>query len=135
MPFDKRFRLPLHSLPFVCLAGFLLASMAVAAVFRSGMGDYIPSRYLVYPHLLIALVCILAMIKLKDKKVAMPVAILFTLLMLVTYNMNFRGGLKDFARLKDTLKNTDYYYPHKEAAKDVANRACQAKIYCIEDNR
>jgi hypothetical protein len=121
--------------PFVCLAGFLLASMAMVAVFRSGNGDYIPSRYLIYPHLMMALLFVCMLAKLQAGKVAIPAATVFSLIMLIAYNMNFRGGVKGMEKLSATLKSTDYYYPQKEVAKHVAEQACLFKIYCVEDHR
>ena len=122
-------------MPLVCLLGFVIVSMILASVFRAGFGDYIPSRYLVYPHLLIAILFVFLLIRFKDKKIITPLAVLFTVIVLIAYNMNCRSGLKGFAKLKETLKSTDYYYPRKDAAKQAAEQSCRLKIYCIEQNR
>ena len=37
----------------------------------------------------------------QDKKALLPVATLLLVVLLIAYNMNFRGGEKEFARLTD----------------------------------
>jgi hypothetical protein len=122
-------------LPVICIVGFVITSCLLTAVFRSELGEYIPSRYLIYPHLLTALLFILLFGKLRNKRSLLPVSIPVVFLMLVIYARNFRGGEEGFARLRNTLKTTDYYYPDKSTAKTISDAACKAEIYCIEDNR
>ena len=135
LPVNKKLQPKEDTVPLVCLLGFVIVSMILASVFRAGFGDYIPSRYLVYPHLLIAILFVFLLIRFKDKKIITPLAVLFTVIVLIAYNMNCRSGLKGFAKLKETLKSTDYYYPRKDAAKQAAEQSCRLKIYCIEQNR
>ncbi len=121
--------------PVISCAGFILCSMAVTAVFRSCNADFISSRYLIYPHLLMALLIVSLLIKLNNRRTAMPAVFLITIIMLASYNMNFRGGKKNMEILKTTLTTTDYYYPDKATAKNISDQSCRLKIYCIEENR
>jgi hypothetical protein len=55
--------------------------------------------------------------------------------MLITYNMNFRGGVKEMAQLQHRLLTTDYNYPVPEQARQRAEQACAQHIYCLEAAR
>ncbi len=123
-------------LPLLCISGFLFASMGTITLFRSTFeGPLYCSRYLIYPHFLFAITFVFLLVKLKERKITRPLIIIFTLLMLVNYNMDKGDGVFGFEFLNKTLKNTDYYYPDKNGAKEAAESACRLQIYCIEKHR
>ena len=130
LPRNKMSIIQNKSLPLICLTGFIITTIGLTAVFRSGLGDYIASRYLIYPHLLIGLLFVFLLIRLQHHKAVIPAAGLFTVIILIAYNMNFRGGVRDFEQLNHTLKITDYYYPDKQVAKAISEQSCQMHIYC-----
>ena len=82
-----------------------------------------------------ALLIVSLLIKLNNRRTAMPAVFLIIIIMLASYNMNFRGGKKNMETLKTTLTTTDYYYPDKATAKNISEQCCRLKIYCIEENR
>lgn len=121
--------------PFLALLLFVLLTMMVAAVFRSGLGPYIPSRYLIYPHLAAALLYVLLAARLQRGRLFVTASVLYTVVMLIAYNMNFRGGVKDMARLHANLVQPGYFYPDSARAMEIADTACALKIYCMHHAR
>ncbi len=135
LPVGKKYRIQENAAIFICIFVFLILSMIMASLFRANSDYMIPSRYLIYPHFLAAILFVLLLVKIKDKKITPLISVLFTLCMLVFYNMNFRGGVKGLTFLKKTLTTTDYYYPDKKAARELADESCRLNIYCIEHER
>jgi hypothetical protein len=161
VPVRKARQQALQVVPLVWLLVFVLLSMLLPAVLRSNLsgfradrypcgedlssrickmlgtnlGDYIPSRYLLYPHMLWALWLVLLLVRLQQSRWRMGVAIGFWGVMLITYNMNFRGGVKEMAQLQHRLLTTDYNYPVPEQARQRAEQACAQHIYCLEAAR
>jgi len=136
LPVNKKLQIRPQMIPFVCISAFLLASMGTISIFRSNEpGPAYCSRYLVYPHFVFAVTYIFLLITLQGKKIMWPLAISISLLMLPVYNMNMWGGIHGLEFLSRNLKSTDYYYPDKNGAKIIAEKACSLNIYCIEKNR
>ncbi len=132
LPVTGRFKLKEHTTPLVFLLGFVLASMALISIFRANFGYYIPSRYLLYPNTLLALLFIFILLK-APVKIAKPVAVAFTLLLLVTYNMNFRGSIEKLATLRARIENPELDYPNKNRAIAVLAEACALRIYYLRE--
>ena len=132
--FNRRALSDSKLIPLMCLAGFLLVTMALTSVFRSNPEGYISSRYLIYPHLLFGLVLIFLLVRTQGM-IRGALVVLFPVVMLIAYNMNFRGGLWPLRDRYALIKDSDYYYPDKQYAKNAADTACHLNIYCIDKHR
>ncbi len=134
LPLTRKFKIRENAMPLVFLLGFVLVSMSLISIFRANFGYYIPSRYLLYPNTLLALLFIFLLLKV-SVKMAKLVAVVFTLLLLITYNMNFHGSIAKLDRLRSDIENPDLDYPDKPRAKAVLAEACEKKVYCIGEKR
>ena len=130
VPLSRKLRIREGAAPLIFLLGFLLASMSLISTFRSNFGFYIPSRYLLYPNMLLALLFIFILLKVSDK-IAKPIAIGFTLLLIVTYNMNFRGSIDQLKKLQTAIESPELDYPDKKRANTVLTESCELRIYCL----
>lgn len=137
LPFGKRFAIKNNSLPFLCLTGFILASMGVMSIFRGNLpiGVSYSSRYFVYSHILVSVLFIFIIINLEGKKILLPVKWIALLLTIVIYKSNMKYGKEGFYANYTILKGTDYDYPDKNRGKQVTDEACQLNIYCIDKHR
>jgi hypothetical protein len=131
LPINAKLKIREASTPLVFLLGFVLASMALISVFRANFGYYIPSRYLLYPNLLVALLFVFLLLKV-PAKAGKPLSILFPLLVLLTYNMNFHGSIGKFEALQKATMSPALDYPIKSRADAVLAESCAKKIYCLE---
>jgi hypothetical protein len=136
LPVKKRLQVNAASIPLVCMAGFIWASMGTITLFRSNLAapSYC-SRYLIYPHFLFAITFVFLLIKLAEKKFTIPLIVVATLLLLHSYRIDVDGGLTGFTFLNKTLNSVDFYYPDSTGAKVIADKACELNIYCIEQHR
>jgi hypothetical protein len=125
------------NLPLIFTLGFVFASMLMTTVFRSGLSDWIPSRYFIYTHLMIACMATLltqASMKWKFQKVfAGGVTAIF----LIVYNINFYAGRKDMKDRYNIVRSSDYYnFPaHKPLSEAISKEACKLGMYCIDQHR
>lgn len=134
-PLNKKLQFTKGTLPFVSLAGFFMATIVVTALFRSNLCDYTPSRYLVYPHVLMAVFLVFLMLKFREEKHQQWIGMISCLALLSIYIFNFQDGKSDLVLEEKKLKDSKYYYPSEESAKEAATRACELEIYCIERHR
>jgi hypothetical protein len=136
-PVGKRLQIQTEVLPLVCISCFLIVSMAITALFRCNVPGVAAnaSRYLIYPHFLVALIFIFLVYRLQNKKIALPVIATLTLAILIPYKDNYRWGKDCLPALRHNLQYTDYYNPDKGYAKKAADEACRLKIYCIQNFR
>ena len=107
--------------------------MFIMAIFRRTLpieAAYV-SRYLVYTHILYAIICTFLFLKITQNWFQIA---LFTFSSFF-YILNYNAGIICFDGILSTLKNTDYYYPAKVVAKHNADEACRLGIYCIEKHR
>lgn len=122
-------------IPLICLAGFLVTTMTLTSVFRSNPEGYISSRYLIYPHLLVALLFLFLLIRMPQGNIRNVCLVLFPVTMLIAYKLNFNGGLWPLRDRNALIRDSDYYYPDKQYAKAVTETACKLNIYCIDKHR
>lgn len=127
-------------LPFVSILLFILMSMAATALFRSGGKDGIDhdsyaSRYLIYPHLLAAVVFIVIAKRNMNQAVKWGLMAVVVMTYLKAYQSNYDYGEKGFRRTYDRLNSNAYAYPDTVKAKQIAIDVCNKKIYCIEEHR
>lgn len=136
LPVTKGLQVRREAIPFICISGFVLASMATISLFRSNLGGppYC-SRYLIYPHFLFAITFIFLLMRLQRNIIIWPLSIIFVFCMIRTYQTNKAGGIFGLEFQSGQLKSNDYYYPDKNAGKVTADKACELKIYCIGKNR
>ncbi len=136
-PFEKKNWIKKDMLPVAFITLFLLGSMATATLFRVSLAvEYlIPSRYLIYPDLLVAMIAILLAYKISNKKIFHPVMILCSLVVCLVFNMSFYVGKRNMIARENQILQPGYYYPDSTHAKDVSLEACKLHIYCIEDER
>jgi hypothetical protein len=136
-PINKRFVFKKEALPLVCITGFLLASILVTGIFRCNVSgiEFYPSRYLIYPDFLIAIVFILFVYKIQNKRYLISATVISIVLFLLVYNLNINGNKGSFDGMKDVLTKSTYYYPDSTVAKKIADQACAQKIYCIGQHR
>ncbi|MBX2904725.1 MAG: hypothetical protein KF744_01715 [Taibaiella sp.] len=133
-PVRKYMRIDKEDGFFISMFGFVMATMVLTSVYRSSLGDLPPSRYLIYPHYMAVLIFIFALKKIRSEK-ATRFAMITAVIGVLNYIPSFEYGLKDFAKVSDIIRSTDYDYPDKEIAKTIAERCCAEGIYCIERHR
>jgi hypothetical protein len=136
-PFTQKGWMEPRVLPFVCIIGYMGATIAATALFRSNLAGsiYWSSKYLIYPNLLTATIFLLLFLRLKDSKILWPVTIVCILGMLLAYRQNYIYGKDNFARENLVLRTQKYDYPDSIRAKSISENACKAGIYCIEEHR
>lgn len=123
--------------PMLCILGFALASMGTSSLFRACLKDaqFQTSRYLIYPQLLIAVACLLVWLKMEKMQYKWAVLTVIAVGMLRIYSSNFEFGKLGFMRTTARAKAYIYWHPHKEAAKQISDSACQSGIYCLESEK
>lgn len=123
--------------PLIVLLLFILASMSTIALFRSSFkGVYFyTSRYLIYPHLLTAILFVFGFLKLNEKGIKWPIIITFILIMFSVYKNNSEWGESGFNVENTRLITTNFVYPDQERAKVLTDEACRLNIYCIDEAR
>lgn len=140
IPFKDKFNIPKSILPFLIVAGYIFASLAIVAVFRYDMKteniSFYSSRYFFYSHLLFGIIFALLMVKLQGyQKALLPVALAGVVLGLIVYKSNYKDGEDGFKRADYFLENADYFYIDRLVAHNIAVRSCELGIYCIDDER
>lgn len=123
--------------PILCILGFLLATMAVGALFRANLkgAQFQTSRYLIYPQLVLAILSLLGWVKLETKKYRWPALAGMTLIMLNVYARNFEFGQLGFMRTAARALAFPYWYPDSQKARQIADGACKADIYCLQEEK
>ena len=126
--------------PFLSMLLFITLSICSTSVFRSG-GDLsidqasYTIRYLIYPHLLAAILfCILA-IRLEQVKIRIYILVCLSIVFIKGYKENYDYGEKGYIRINNRLTTVNYNYPDSNYAKKIEVEACKSGIYCIEPNR
>jgi len=123
------------SVIFIFLALFIFASLGVMSIFRGNLPveSACSSRYLIYSHMLVAIIFIFFVIRYQNTKKIKSITIATILLLIVTYALNYQEGEKGFINFYNTTKNATYDYPDPNRAKALTEEACKLNIYCIED--
>lgn len=137
LPFGRGASNKSEALPFVFILIFLFGSMAVASLFRyqtEGVAAN-SSRYLIYPNFVVSTLFVLFVIKIRESRHSKYIHTAIVLLVLLGFNMNANHNFGNLEFLNSTLRKTDYYYPNKNHAKEVADKACEMGIYCIDKQR
>lgn len=127
-------------LPFLSLLLFAGMSMSATALLRSGQAhmfdsESISSRYLIYSQLLAIVVFVLLVFCFQHSKQSWVVMGICTLFFIKAYRENYRYGAEAFEARNNRLSFTEFVYPDKNHAREVAEEACKNGIYCIGDNR
>ncbi|MDR6339779.1 hypothetical protein HNQ91_002844 [Filimonas zeae] len=127
-------------LPFLCLLLFTGMSMAATALLRSGQAhifdsESISSRYLIYSQLLAIVVFVMLVFRFQHHKQSWIAIAICTLFFIKAYRANYSYGAEALAARNNRLSLTDFVYPDKKHAREVAAKACKNEIYCIEENR
>lgn len=138
LPVRKWLRIEQKDLPLLCIAGFILASVAVMSVFRANMpgSTGYSSRYFIYPALLTAFTFAFVLVKYGDNKMVIRFGVPpIVVLLLLCYNWNCKDGRNGFKGFNEELRTMEYHYPDKERGKRIADEACAMHIYCLEKNR
>jgi len=136
-PIDNRLKIKPGFAPLACLSFFVLASMGMMAVFRCNVTG-VPansSRYTIYPHYLYALIFVFLLHKIKNMKVLIAAAIIFTTGLVMAYRKNLVWGMDNFKGLQHNLTTNQYFFPDKQTAKAITDKSCELNIYCIEQHR
>lgn len=137
LPVTKKLKIPSGILPLVCISGFVLASMLVAAVFRSNVAGVAPSssRYMLYPNLLLAFVFIFFVYKFADRRFMKPAAIALLVVIACVYNMNMRGGRAGFDAFRAAKLDSKPFYPDTAVAQQILETSCKSGVYCIDGKK
>lgn len=134
------------ALPFISILGVILGTSLSIAVFRSNderlgeLGSY-ASRYLIYTHMLAAVLFLLLWIKIAGRKKAWYAAtIVAASLLLYAYVTNSIYGDLMMLKTQRRLETHPFYYKMQSTediaeAKKITADACKQGIYCIDDHR
>jgi hypothetical protein len=122
------------SVIFIFLALFIFASLGVMSIFRGNLPieSACSSRYLIYSHMLVAIVFIFFLIRYQDSVKLKSRSVVIILLLIVTYTFNYEEGEKGFVNFYNTTKNAQFDYPDPVRAKALTEESCKLNIYCIE---
>jgi hypothetical protein len=133
LPVNKKIKINKDALPLLILAGFMLASMVIMSFFRGKLPieQAYSSRYFVYTHLIWAVTCAFLFAKLHAFRLRMAVLVFSCSF----YFLNFSDGLAGFQSFHGLLRNSEYYYPSREVAKQIADKSALDGIYFIEKHR
>jgi hypothetical protein len=123
--------------PLLCILGYLLTAMATSAWFRANLkgAQFQTSRYLIYPQLVLAILCLLGWLKLETKKYHHATLAGIGLVLINVYAHNFEFGKLGFMRTAARAKAFLYWYPNRAKARQIVDGACQAEIYCLEEEK
>ena len=121
----------------LCLFLFAISTMVLAAIFRSCYSDaqFQTSRYLIYPQMMIACLCIFIWLKIESSRKKWIGGGVIMGIMLLTYAGNYRFGKLGFERTTYRAETRKFWHPDPASCERITKEACQAGIYCIEDNR
>ncbi len=134
-PVEKGLRIQKNAIPFVCILGFILSSVGVMSVFRGNLpiNFSYSSRYLIYPHLMVPIVATLMLIKWPIKK--QQLSAIITIIFIFSYSIDYAEGKMCFEAFFNSLKNEDFGYGDKDAARKITEESCRLNIYCIDKER
>jgi len=123
--------------PFLCVFGFLLASMVTTSLFRACMkkAQFQTSRYLIYPQLVIATTYLFICLKSEGKKIQLTVLSAVFVLILYAYSRNYQFGKAGFERTAVRAEVYQYWAPDSKKCALIIQTACQSGIYCLEEER
>lgn len=129
-----------ESLPFLALTLFIILSTGSVAVFRSAEESKIEafsysSRYLIYPHLFAAIAFILLAYILEKTKIKWIAISIVGFIYIKAYATNYSFGEAMFNVYRNRAIMNKYHYPIQEKASKIETKACEKKIYCLEENR
>lgn len=144
LPISLKFEIKPNTLPLLCILCFIFGSQLLASFFRSNQAVIAAysSRYLIYSHLLVAVMFALLFIKLAGRgSIMWVVTSIAAIIILYSYKGNYDYGEAGFAREKMRLENIPYYYRNDHSpesmkiAQQIEQQACSMNIYCIKDER
>lgn len=138
LPMNKNLEAKPGSLPLVVTMVFMIASLAVMAVFRGllALDMAFSSRYFIYPHIITAIFFAFFLIRFQAQKVVLYTVVpVFLLVMGYVAKRNHDDGMGMLLALRMNTITEDYDYGNKEHAKEVADEACKLGIYCIEEKK
>ena len=132
-----------ETIPFISILCLVIGTCLSIAVFRSNdkSGELASnwSRYLIYPHILAALLFLFLWIKIAGEKPAWYLTIIaYVIFLMNTYTTNSKFGEQMLAVSQSRLENYPYYYllrtpKNVKEAKTITSEACRLGIYCIEE--
>jgi len=137
LPLQKKWQFKENALPFICISGFVFASIGVLSLVRSKLpiSSSHTSRYYIYCYLITSVIFVFLLLKLENKRIKNRVVAVFILVMLLTYARNYGEGRTGFLYFYNSLKSNQYFYPDSVRAKQLTGESCRLSIYCIEDAR
>jgi hypothetical protein len=118
-----------------CILLFCFGSMLTITMFRSQQPDaqFQTSRYLIYPQIISAVTAATVIRHFWRLKFWV---VLGTLLVCIhVYVCNYRFGEKGVERTHDRCETYRYWYPDPVKAEAMLSNACNAGIYCLDDER
>jgi hypothetical protein len=129
-----------ESFPFLATILFIILSMGSVAVFRSAEESKIEtlsysSRYLIYPHLYAAILIILIAYFVERTKIKWIAISIIGFIYIKGYTENYKFGDQMFQIYRNRAIFNEYHYPIKQKAANIGFKACEKKIYCLEENR
>jgi hypothetical protein len=137
VPFERRWKIRGSALPLCCITAFVFSSVGVLSLFRAGLdvGTAYSSRYFIYSGLLTAILSVFILLKVQGTKLQSYVTAALLLCNVFFYCSNITEGKGGFEFISNNIKNNVYDYPDQARAKKMADDACNAGIYCIEQHR
>lgn len=144
IPLERRWKIASDALPVFIVLVFIMGTFATVARFRAIEGNHFyNSRYIIYPHIQVALAIVLLAYRLRNNATYKWAAVgVCSLLVLFTYNKNNEYGDGCFNMEYRRLTTRQYYYNlHGDEQKDmqhakaIAERSCQLDIYCLGNER
>ena len=136
-PIGKRLSIAPEVLPLVCLALFSLGSLGVMSLFRGNMPLWCStaSRYHIYSHILTALAFTFLLIAMQQERMTQGLTTGLIATLFLFYYWNVKDGSYGMKAFRTELKTMPYHYPDSVRARQIAEEACKANIYCIEKHR
>ena len=137
LPPGSRLAVPPQARVLLCIAGFLLASIAITSIYRGNLARVLStsSRYLIYPDLLTVILFIFLAFRLRSSLLLRPVLFVLTVAAIFVYRHNYEDGKGGFEWFNTTMTTTDFDYPDPVRAKKIADESCRQGIYCIDEFR
>ncbi len=142
----RKFKFKPETLPLISILCLLIGTSLSIAVFRSNderLGEIASyaSRYLIYTHMLAAVLFLLLWIKIDGKNKSLYVTTLAAgSLILFAYANNSEFGKNMLVKAQRRLEFYPYYYKDRtrqdmDEAMEIATEACRQGIYCIDEER
>jgi len=141
-PANLKLKFKPETLPFFCVLLALFGTVITISIFRSSAGEIASywSRYIVYSHIIVAILFVFVCIKFEGKKPFWYLGAVGVVVLLFAYKSNYEYGENMLEMTKKRLEYYPYYYgSHSPAdmntAKAIETEACKQGIYCIQDER